>query len=140
MTPAQSDAPSQSITDNIVGFHGVRYLVTDVERATTFYEQLGFSLEPHHSRAFATVSLGSLKVHLSGPDASGSRSLPGGAPQASGGSNRVILRVRNLPGMIEELRHAGMRFRNEMETGPAGRQIQLLDPDSNPIELFEPGN
>jgi glyoxylase I family protein len=25
-----------------------------------------------------------------------------------------------------------------METGPGGRQIQLEDPDGNPIELFEP--
>jgi glyoxylase I family protein len=27
-----------------------------------------------------------------------------------------------------------------METGPAGRQIQVLDPDGNPIELFEPAH
>jgi len=25
-----------------------------------------------------------------------------------------------------------------METGPGGKQIQLEDPDGNPIELFEP--
>jgi glyoxylase I family protein len=29
-------------------------------------------------------------------------------------------------------------FRNAMETGPGGRQIQVLDPDGNPVELFEP--
>jgi len=25
-----------------------------------------------------------------------------------------------------------------MEVGPGGKQIQVLDPDGNPIELFEP--
>ena len=27
---------------------------------------------------------------------------------------------------------------NEMEEGPGGKQIQLEDPDGNPLELFEP--
>jgi len=31
-----------------------------------------------------------------------------------------------------------MHFRNEMETGPGGKQVQLDDPDGNPLELFEP--
>jgi hypothetical protein len=41
-------------------------------------------------------------------------------------------------GFIAELKKAGVRFRNEMETGPGGRQIQIEDPDGNPVELFEP--
>ena len=36
------------------------------------------------------------------------------------------------------LRQAGLHFRNQMEVGPGGKQIQLQDPDGNPIELFEP--
>jgi glyoxylase I family protein len=46
-----------------------------------------------------------------------------------------------LPGLrdvILESTSGGLRFRNEMETGPGGRQIQVEDPDGNPIELFEP--
>jgi hypothetical protein len=39
---------------------------------------------------------------------------------------------------IESLKNSGLRFRNEMEVGPGGRQILLEDPDGNPIELFEP--
>jgi glyoxylase I family protein len=46
--------------------------------------------------------------------------------------------VDDLPSRIEALKKQGLRFRNEMEVGPGGRQIQLLDPDGNPIELFEP--
>jgi len=49
----------------------------------------------------------------------------------------VILRVEDLPSRIDELKK-GLRFRNEMETGPGGKQIQLDDPDGNPLELFEP--
>ena len=64
--------------------------------------------------------------------------MPGGQAQEPGGWNRVLLKVTHLPGFITELKKAGLRFRNEMETGPGGRQIQIEDPDGNPIELFEP--
>jgi glyoxylase I family protein len=120
-------------------FHGVRYLVSDVKRAVDFYTaHLGFSVEHQQLPAFATLALGPLKILISGPAASGSRPLPGGEKQSSGGSNRVVLRVKDLPAVIEALRKAGATFRNEMESGPGGRQIQLLDPDGNPVELFEP--
>ena len=120
-------------------FHGVRYQVADVQRAADFYTtQLGFILEHQQLPAFGAVSLGSLTILLSGPGASGSRPLPGGERQDSGGSNRIVLRVKDLPAVIEEFRDAGVHFRNAMETGPAGRQIQIEDPDGNPIELFEP--
>jgi glyoxylase I family protein len=119
--------------------HGVRYQVHDVKRAAAFYvEHLGFKLEHQQLPAFATVSLGSLKLLLSGPGASGSRPMPDGRRQEPGGWNRVVLRVADLPARIEALRKAGVRFRNELEAGPAGKQIQLEDPDGNPIELFEP--
>jgi glyoxylase I family protein len=122
-------------------FHGVRYLVADVKRACDFYTtHLGFELEHQHLPEFATVALGPLKIHLSGPGASGSRVLPGGEQQSSGGSTRVVPRVTDLPAVIDALRSAGAKFRNDMETGPAGRQIQVLDPDGNPIELFEPAH
>jgi glyoxylase I family protein len=122
-------------------FHGVRYLVGDVAGSVTFYtEQLGFTLEHQQLPAFATVALGELRILLSGPDASGSRPMPDGRRQAPGGWNRVVLRVADLPAVIEGLRKAGIAFRNEMEVGPGGKQIQIEDPDGNPIELFEPGS
>jgi glyoxylase I family protein len=121
-----------------LGFHGVRYQVKDVSRSVTFYtEQLGFSLEHQKLPEFATVAFEDLKILLSGPGASGSRTMPDGHHQEPGGWNRVVLRVVDLPALIEVLKKAGLRFRNEMEVGPAGRQIQLQDPDGNPIELFE---
>ena len=120
-------------------FHGVRYQVTDVRRAIQFYvEQLGFKLDHQHLPAFASVSLGPLHLLLSGPEASGSRPLPDGNRQEPGGSNRIVLRVTGLVDVIAGFKQSGLRFRNEMEEGPGGRQIQLLDPDGNPIELFEP--
>ncbi len=124
----------------ITGFHGVRYLVKDVERAVAFYTQrLGFTVEQQRLPAFASVSLGALQILLSGPGASGSRPLrPHDVRQEPGGSNRVVLRVAGLEALIGALRSSGVRFRNEMETGPGGKQIQVLDPDGNPVELFEP--
>jgi glyoxylase I family protein len=125
----------------IVGLRGVRYQVRDVSRSIDFYtRQLGFKLEGKHLPAFAEVSIGDLKLILSGPGASGSRPLPDGRNQEPGGWNRVILQVADLPARIEALKKAGLHFRNEMQAGPGGRQIQLEDPDGNPLELFEPAH
>jgi len=119
--------------------HGIRYQVTDVARAAAFYtEHLGFTLGHQQLPAFAAVSLGEVTILLSGPGASGSRPMPDGQSQEPGGWNRVVLRVSDLAGCIESLEGAGVRFRNELESGPGGRQIQIEDPDGNPIELFEP--
>ena len=119
--------------------HGVRYQVTDVARSVVFYTQhLGFKLEHQQLPAFASISLGDAQILLSGPGASGSRPMPDGRRQEPGGWNRVVLKIADLPRFIDELKNAGLRFRNEMESGPGGRQIQIEDPDGNAIELFEP--
>jgi glyoxylase I family protein len=123
----------------VIGVHGIRYLVQDVARSVEFYtKRLGFKLEHQQLPAFANVSLGDAQILLSGPGASGSRPMPDGQQQKPGGWNRVVLKVKDLPGCIAELKNAGLQFRNDMETGPGGRQIQIEDPDGNPIELFEP--
>ena len=123
----------------IKGLRGVRYQVRDVSRSVAFYTRhLGFKLEHEKLPAFAQVSVGDLKLILSGPGASGSRPMPDGHKQEPGGWNRIVLEVADLQDRIEELKNAGLRFRNELEAGPGGRQIQLEDPDGNPIELFEP--
>ena len=91
-----------------------------------------------HLPEFANVSLGEVDVLLSGPGASGSRPMANGVRQEPGGWNRIVLKVSDLPACIASLQSAGISFRNEMETGPGGRQVQIEDPDGNPIELFEP--
>ena len=134
--PAESLRAPQ---DLIVGFWGVRYQVKDVQRAIAFYTQmLGFKLDMQYLPAFGQVSIGGLKLILSGPGASGSRPMPDGRQQEPGGWNRVLLQVQDLPARIEHLKAAGVRFRNQVEAGPGGKQIQIEDPDGNPIELFEP--
>jgi glyoxylase I family protein len=124
----------------ILGLWGVRYQVRDVERSIAFYTQtLGFKLDHQSLPAFGQVSTGALKLILSGPGASGSRDMPGGQQQEPGGWNRIVLHVKDLPARIADLKTKGVKFRNEMEVGPGGKQIQIEDPDGNPIELFEPG-
>jgi glyoxylase I family protein len=121
----------------IFSLHGVRYQVTDVARAAAFYtDHLGFRLEHQQLPAFASVRLGEFRLLLSGPGASGSRPVRGES-QHPGGWNRVVLRIADLPAQIDALKKAGVKFRNQMEAGPVGRQIQVEDPDGNPIELFE---
>lgn len=125
--------------DLIERVHGIRYQTKDVARAVAFYtERLGFTLGHQQLPAFASVALGEVQLLLSGPQASGSRPLPSGEQQEPGGSNRIVLRVSDLPTLIEALEQTDVHFRNEMESGPGGRQIQVFDPDGNPIELFEP--
>jgi len=123
----------------IISVHGVRYQVRDVARSVAFYTgHLGFTLQHQHLPAFANVSLGDSQLLLSGPGASGSRPMPDGRGQEPGGWNRIVIRVSDLPGCVAALERAGVHFRNAMESGPGGRQIQIEDPDGNPIELFEP--
>jgi len=125
----------------VLGLWGVRYQVKDVSRSIDFYTQrLGFKLDQKNLPAFGQVSIGNFKLILSGPGASGSRPMPDGHTQEPGGWNRVVLQVADLPARIEALKKAGLHLRNQMESGPGGKQIQLEDPDGNPIELLEPAH
>jgi len=120
-------------------FMGVRYQSSDVQRAADFYtKHLGFKLKHQQLPIFAIVSLGDFDLLLSGLGASGSRPMPDGRKQEPGGWNRIVLHVTDVAREIERLKKAGLKFRNVMESGPAGRQVQIEDPDGNPIELFEP--
>jgi len=126
---------------SINAVHGFRYQVKDVARAVAFYTQrLGFTLKHQQLPAFANVSLGGVDILLSGPGASGSRQLPNGQQQEPGGWNRIVLKVTDLPACIAAIKDAGVTLRNEMEVGPGGRQVQIEDPDGNPVELFEPAS
>lgn len=138
-TPQKGGSSAKETPAVIEELWGVRYQVKDVGRAVAFYTgYLGFKLDRQNLPAFAQVSIRDFKLILSGPGASGSRPMPDGRAQEPGGWNRIVLRVMNLPDRIEALKKAGARFRNDMEVGPGGKQIQLEDPDGNPIELFEP--
>ena len=124
-----------------ITLHGVRYQVSDVERAIAFYtKHLGFKLAHQAGAVFAIVTIAELKLFLSGPGSSGSRPMPDGQAQEPGGWNRIVLSVDDLSSRVEAMKKAGLVFRNEIETGPAGSQIQLEDPDGNAIELFEPAS
>jgi glyoxylase I family protein len=138
-TMVEQDPTERSAERAELHFHGVRYQVRNVSRSAEFYSKhLGFLVRHQQLPAFAALSLGPLDLLLSGPGASGSRPMADGSAQTPGGWNRVVLRVSDLPKWIEKMRNAGVPFRNQMETGPGGRQIQIEDPDGNPIELFEP--
>ena len=135
----QNEKQSSQSSHFIAGFWGVRYQVKDVQRAIAFYTQtLGFNLDMQALPAFGQVSIDGLKLILSGPGASGSRPISDGRQQEPGGWNRVLLQVQDLPALIAKLKKESLHFRNEMEVGPGGKQIQIEDPDGNPIELFEP--
>jgi catechol 2,3-dioxygenase-like lactoylglutathione lyase family enzyme len=117
----------------------VRYMVDDVEAAIAWYTtHLGFSLLSSYAPAFADVQRGALRLLLSGPTSSAGRPMPDGEKPGPGGWNRVHLLVDDLNAEVERLRGAGVRFRNDIVTGPGGAQILLIDPSGNVVELFQP--
>jgi catechol 2,3-dioxygenase-like lactoylglutathione lyase family enzyme len=117
----------------------VRYMVDDVDGAVAWYtKHLGFTLLSNAAPAFADITLGSLRLLLSGPTSSAGRAMPDGDRPGPGGWNRIHLIVEDLPTEVARLRTAGVRFRNDIVTGPGGSQILLIDPSGNFVELFQP--
>jgi len=117
----------------------VRYMVDDVDAAIDFYtNHLGFELISSAAPAFADVRRDALRLLLSGPTSSAGRPMPDGRRPGPGGWNRIHLIVDDIAAEVARLRSAGLRFRNEIVTGPGGAQILLDDPSGNPIELFQP--
>ena len=122
--------------DNMVN---VRYMVDDVGAAVAWYTtHLGFTVLTNAAPAFADVTLGSLRLLLSGPKSSAGRPMPDGSKPGPGGWNRIHLIVSDLAVEVARLRAAGVQFRNDIVTGPGGSQILLQDPSGNLVELFQP--
>jgi catechol 2,3-dioxygenase-like lactoylglutathione lyase family enzyme len=117
----------------------VRYMVEDVDEAIAFYTKLlGFELLTSASPAFADVKLGNLRLLLAGPTSSAGRPMPDGRKPGPGGWNRIHFVIDDIGSEVARLRDAGATFRNDIVTGPGGKQILLEDPSGNVVELFQP--
>ncbi len=117
----------------------VRYIVDDVDAAIAWYTgHFGFTVLTNAAPAFADVTLGSLRLLLSGPMSSAGRAMADGARPEAGGWNRIHLIVDDLVAEVARLRAAGAAFRNDIVTGPGGSQVLLKDPSGNLVELFQP--
>ena len=115
----------------------MRYIVDDVDASVAFYvDRLGFDLQARWGPAFAVVSRDELSLWLSGPQSSAARAMPDGRAPESGGWNRLVLQVDDVPSVVDRLRLEGVRFRNDPISGPGGTQVVLEDPSGNPVELF----
>jgi catechol 2,3-dioxygenase-like lactoylglutathione lyase family enzyme len=119
----------------------VRYMVDDVDQAVDFYTR-HFGFEPGHnaSPAFAEVSRGNLRLLLAGPKSSAGRPMPDGRKPEPGGWNRIHFVVDDIDAEVDRLRAAGLSFRNDIVSGPGGRQILVDDTSGNPIEIFQPAD
>ena len=118
----------------------VRYMVDDAEASATFYcDLLGFSVEQRLG-PIVIVARDDLRLWLAGPGTSARRPMPDGQTPQPGGWNRIVIEADDLDALVASLRASGARFRNEIISGPGGRQILAEDPSGNPIELFEARN
>jgi len=116
----------------------MRYLVNDVARAVAFYRDLlEFDLEEEMLPAFARVRRGDLSLWLAGPASSAARPMPDGRQPVPGGWSRLVIQVDDLDAFVARLRNVGATFRNEVVSGPGGKQIIIDDPSGNAVELFE---
>lgn len=117
----------------------VRYIVHDVAAAVAFYQMhLGFNLVQQFGPAMAILKRDDLTLWVAGPAASASKPMPDGSVPAPGGWNRFVLEVPDLAQQVATMKAAGVSFRNEIVAGPGGKQILVLDPSGNVVELFEP--
>lgn len=117
----------------------IRYMVNDMEASIQFYTtHLGFSLLEKMGPAFAMVEKDDLQIWLSGPQTSAARPMPDGRIPQPGGWNRFVIEVDDIEALVAAMKKAGISFRNEIITGPGGRQILAEDPSGNPIEIFQP--
>ena len=116
----------------------IRYMIDDVPSAIRFYTMhLGFAIEKDASPAFASVTRDGVRLLLSGKTSSGRRAMPDGREPVPGGWNRIHIQVNDLAAEVKRLRDAGLKFRNDVISGPGGSQIILDDPSGNPVELFQ---
>jgi catechol 2,3-dioxygenase-like lactoylglutathione lyase family enzyme len=116
----------------------VRYLVDDVAASVDYYTtNFGFTVGIS-SPAFADVTRGNLRLLLSGPLSSAGRAMTDGERPGPGGWNRIHLIVDDLDREVARLTQQGVRFRNQVVTGPGGAQILAIDPSGNLVELFQP--
>ena len=117
----------------------VRYIVNDVDSSVSFYtDMLDFRIDQHVKSAFASLTLGDLRLFINSPGAGGAgHPMPDGTMPAPGGWNRFQLQVKDIDAAVEELNNKGAKFRNEIVKGVGGKQILLEDPSKNLIELFE---
>jgi catechol 2,3-dioxygenase-like lactoylglutathione lyase family enzyme len=117
----------------------VRYMVDDVDTAVDFYTtHFGFQPGRARSPAFADVTRGNLRLLISGPASSAGRPMPNGDVPRPGGWNRIHFVTDDIDADIARLRADGVTFRNDVVSGPGGRQILVEDPSGNVVELFEP--
>jgi len=116
----------------------VRYMVDDVDEAVAFYTTvLDFEVLTSASPAFADVKRGALRLLLAGPTSSAGKPMADGEKPRPGGWNRIHFVVDDIDAEIARLGLAGARFRNEVVEGPGGKQILVVDPSGNLIEIFQ---
>src|SRR3981081_316530 len=117
----------------------VRYMVDNVDESIAFYtKHLGFEVLTSASPAFADVKRGNLRLLLAGPQSAAGRPMPDGRTPGPGGWNRIHFVVDDIDAEVARLRDAGATFRNDIVTGPGGKEILLEDPSGNVVELFQP--
>jgi len=117
----------------------VRYFVNDVDKAVEFYtSNLDFRIEKQFGSKIALLEKEGLQLILSGPETSAARPMLDGTKPGPGGWNRFLFTVDDIESAVSKLKGNGVQFKNEILSGPGGKQILCVDPSGNVVEIFQP--
>jgi len=115
-----------------------RYLVNDVDAAVEFYTaNFDFKIEEKYGAAIAILERDGVQLVVSGPMASASKPMPNGTKPVPGGWSRMMITVDDIGSVISKLKENGVKFRNDLMDNQGRKQILVLDPSGNIIELFQ---
>ena len=111
-----------------------------MSESVAFYtSNLDFQVKRQFGEQLAIMERDGVMLMLTGPKASGSWAMPDGTKPSPGASwNRFIIYVDDIKSQVSRLKKNGVKFRNEILDGTGGKQILLLDPSGNLVELYEP--
>ncbi|HEY9839151.1 MAG: VOC family protein [Candidatus Sericytochromatia bacterium] len=117
---------------HITGIGGIFFKARNPEALRVWYSRhLGISFEEWGGSFFRWDGQGSTTFALFKQDTD--YFAPGTA------SFMINFRVKDLAGLLAQLRTAGVQVEDKQETSELGTFAWILDPEGNKVELWEPG-
>jgi len=78
-----------------------------------------------------------VQLLVTGPKSSAGQPMSDGSNPSPGGWNRFQIVVDDIESVVSKLKQKGVQFKNDIIEGGGRKQILLLDPSKNVVELFQ---
>jgi hypothetical protein len=114
------------VVPRVVGVEPI-FVVSDVARAVTHFERLGFT-SSYHDEGYAFAHRNELTIHLAGP----------GVDPRRVGRGVIYMHVDDADALADEWRDAGIEFVEPQDFDYGKREGSYQDPDGNLIRFGSP--